>query len=410
MTSGFRQRATTPPDRALRGGLVARLLPALLAVLAVCATAALAGCLGGGGSEDPDDVIAKTFRGEGRIKSGKLNLDLSARLEGVPQLSGPVTLKMSGPFQSLGGDEFPQLDLDLSASAAGQNFRAGAVSTGEKGFFSFQGTDYVVPDAQFERIKREIERAQRESEDSKQPDLGALGVHPREWLKDPTDEGTEDVAGTETIHIAGDVDVAKLLEDVDDLLKRANQLGLSQQQQQQLPEAIPPAAKKQIVDAVKEAKLDLFTGKDDKILRKIEVSLKFEVPEDLRDDVQGLRSGDIDFSLEIADLNERQTIKEPTRARPLRELQRQLSGLGGLGGGTSGGSGGGSGGSGGDRSGGSSGGGSSGGGSSGSGSGGGSELGSRGGNVDRGAATRYLRCVEKASGNEELRECAELLR
>jgi hypothetical protein len=380
----------------------------MLAAIAVLA-AVLLGC--GSSGEDPDDVIAKTFRGEGRIKSGDLRLDLSARLEGVPQLSGPVTLKMGGPFESLGEKEFPRLDLDLTASAGGQNFSAGVVSTGDKGFFSFEGVDYIVPDSQFERIKREIERAQRE--DPEQPDLGALGVHPKQWLKDPTDEGTEDIAGTETIHIAGDVNVAKLLEDIDDLLKRAGQLGLSEQQQQQLPEALPPSVKRQIEDAVKEARLDLYTGKEDKILRKVEVNIKFEIPENLRDDVQGLRSGDIDFSLEIADLNEPQTINEPKDARPLRELQRRLRGLGSLGGGASGGSGGsgsGQGGGSGSSSPGSGGFSESPRGGSGSGSGSGSEPESRGGNVDQGAARRYLRCVEKASGTDELRECADLLR
>ena len=42
-------------------------------------------------------------------------------------------------------------------------------------------------------------------------------------------EGTEEVAGTETIHIAADVDVGKLFDDIDGLLKRAGDLGLTEQ-------------------------------------------------------------------------------------------------------------------------------------------------------------------------------------
>jgi hypothetical protein len=390
-------------------------VPAILLVLfALLAVTAFAGC--SGEDEDASEVISETFSKQKRINSGKLSLDLSADVEGVPQLSGPLTLKVSGPFETP-EDGFPKLDLDLTAGGAGQSFQGGAVSTGEKGFLTFQGTDYVIPDSQFARIKREVEQAQKENDDSKQPSLGALGVQPREWLKDPKNEGTEDIAGAEAIHIAADVDVAKLLDDIDGLLKRAGQLGLSEQQQQQLPEAIPPTVKKQIVDSVNEAKLDLYTGKDDKILRRVELSLKFEIPEDVRSEFQGLKSGRIDFKFEIADVNEPQTIEEPEKAKPLRELQRQFSGeLGGLGGGSSGsGSSGGGGGSGsgssgsGDSSGG-------GGGSSGSSNdatpGGSNELDTGGGlgNVDTDAARRYLRCVERAQGTSKLRECAELLK
>jgi hypothetical protein len=338
---------------------------------------------GGGGDDDVNAVLKETFSKEKKIDSGKLSVNLTAKLEGVQQISGPISVKVSGPFENVGENRFPRVDLDLTASASGQTFRAGAVSNGDKGFVSFQGTNYVLPDSQFRQLKRQVEQAAKQNDDSSSPEFGALGINPRNWLKDAKEVGTENVAGAETTHISADVDVAKLLDDVDHLLKRSGELGLNQQQQQQLPKSIPESTKKQIIDAVKEASFDLYTGKDDKTLRRLDLEVAFEVPEDARKDVQGLKSGNIDFSIEISDLNQGQKIVAPKNARPLKELQQQLgaTGFGSLGG------------------------------SSGSGSTGSSGSGSSAGStVDSATQRKYLKCVQKASGTDELRQCANLLK
>jgi hypothetical protein len=386
-----------------------RLLASILVVL-VTAALAVAGCGGSDGSgEDVGKVLNETFGGDKKVRSGELSMNLTAELEGLPQANDPITVKVGGPFQNQGENKVPKLDLDLSAGAGGQTFRAGVVSTGQKGFINFQGIDYVVPDELFDQFQTELRRQRRDQQTT--PDLGALGVKPREWLRNPKDEGTEDIGGDETIHISSDVDVARMLEDLDGLLGRTGDLGLSAQQRRQLPRSIPDNVKKQIEDSVTQASIDVYTGKDDKILRKLEVKLDFDVAEQLRDDTAGVKSGKVEFTVEIAELNEPQEITAPSDARPLKELQDQLGSLGGgtggllqpggSGGGSSGGSGGGSGG------------GSSGGSGAGSGSGsGGGDLGSgTGGNQDFNSAQgrRYLRCLEDAKGTEDLRACAKLL-
>ena len=340
-------------------------------------------------------------------------MNLTADLKGVPTVTEPVTVKVGGPFETQGDNKVPKLDLDLSANAGGQSFRAGVVSTGTKGYISFQGTDYVVPANLFAQFRRELRKQQRSS-NKDTPDLEALGVHPRDWLTDPKDEGTVDVEGVETIHISAGVDVPKLLDDLNELLKKTGQLGLTQAQRQQLPGSISPTVKKQITDSVKQASFDVYTGKDDKILRKLDVKLQFDVDKKLQQQTSGVESGDVRFTVQIADLNKPQQINEPTNAQPLSELQKQLEAAGALGalGGSSGGGSGSSGSSG--SSGGSTGGttGSSGGGSSSS--GGGTDLGTGGGGNSTGASTsqqrRYLRCVRGATSVDDIRKCGSLLK
>jgi hypothetical protein len=363
-----------------------------LGVLLLLSAIAIAACGGGGGSgENVNTVLDQTFRGEKKLDSGKLNLNATAKLEGAAQLQGPVTLKMTGPFEGLNQKvadtgKIPEADLQISAGAAGQEFNAGFTSTGDQVFVNFRGTDYVLPDSQFRRLVRQLDRAQKKDANSKSPDLSTLGIEPNNWLKDANDEGTADVGGTETIHISGSVDVPKMLDDFDRLLKQAGKLNLSQQQLNQLPQGLPQSSRDQIQKAIEKADLDIYTGKDDKVLRKLVAKVKFNVPEDLRSQAGGLKSGEINLSLEIADINEPQSIEAPKSAKPLSELQKQLgsSGIGSLG--SQGGSG------------------------SGSGSSGSGSSGSSGAGVSPEVQKRYLKCVQNAKGTAELNKCSDLLK
>ena len=339
-------------------------------LVAVCAAVlGLAACGGGGGGADENasTVISQTFSGKKEVKSGKLNMNVTANIEGTgaaSALNEPVSLKLAGPFQSRGTDALPEVDLDLSVSGGGQTFTAGALTTGDEAFISYQGTDYRVPDSQFRQYKRKIERdARRNKEQDNAFDFAKLGINPRNWIKDPKNEGTEEVGGAQTIHISAGVDVKAFVDDLDDVLGRAASLGV---QNQQLPTKLTEKQKAQIEKSIQDVRFDMWTGEDDKILRRVEVEFGFKLPKDLQQDAQGVQSGNVKMALEIADVNKEQDIKAPSNARPLSELQSTLGvggALGGLGGSSGSGSSGGGSGSSSGSSGGSSGGGSSSGGS-----------------------------------------------
>jgi hypothetical protein len=375
-------------------------LPAALAV-AVLGLAACGGD-GGGNGEDATAVINETFSSKKDVNSGKLDMGVTAKLEGTgaaAQLDEPVSIKLSGPFQSRGNDALPEVDLDLSVSGGGQTFTAGALTTGEAAFISYQGTDYRVPASQFRRYKRQIEQDARRDKNQGNFSFAQLGINPRGWIKNPKNEGTQDVGGAQTIHVSADVDVSAFVNDLDDLLGRAASLGV---QNEQLPEELTQRQKDQIEEAIQDVRFDLWTGEEDKVLRRIEVEFGFELPKDLQQDAQGVQRGTVELALEIADVNKEQTITPPRDARPLSELQSALgvASLGGSGGGGS--SGGGSSGSG--SSGGSSGSGSSGGGA-------GTDLGSGGGGsgVDSKRSQRYLDCLGKAKQPADIEKCAAIL-
>jgi hypothetical protein len=314
------------------------LRPSFVAVLLALVAGALglAAC-GGGDDDDAKKVISETFSGDKKVTSGKVDLRLSFKAEGSSQLGDqPITLKLSGPFQSQGPKQLPQFDFDLSLGlGAGRNFTAGAVSTGDQGFLKFQNQTYAVPEDVFAQFKQGFERSQQQQQGSKEnPTFASLGVNPSNWLVDPKDEGDADVAGTATNHVSAGVDVNKLLDDVNKILSRAGQLGVSQAQR--LPQQLTPQQRKSVEDAIEDATIDVYSGKEDKTLRRLTVELRFKVPENRRQQASGLSGGDVTFDLVLADLNQSQTISAPANPKPFSDLtqalRQTLGGLGGVGG------------------------------------------------------------------------------
>jgi hypothetical protein len=375
---------------------IRRLAPIAL-LLAIIAAGLLVSACGGDDEANADETLKETFNGKKSVDSGKLNLSFRAELKAKSasaqaQVGEPVSVKVTGPFQTMGEDALPKMNLDLTAGSGAQDFTAGVISTGDEGFISYQGTYYKVPDATFREFKRNFERQQRKESKNKSPDLATLGIDAQKWLKDPQVEGTEDVGGAETTHISSDVQLDALLTDLDGLLQRANQLGLSQSQRRQLPKRLDRKTREQLAKSVEKASVDVWTGKDDKILRQLKVHIEFKSPEGLGAETQDVESGKIDLTIAVADVNEKQDIEAPKNARSLSELQQQLGVLG-LG---SSGSGSGS--------------------SSGSSSGGsGSSSGSstttpNTSKADSARAQAYLECAQNAKTAEDLKVCGDKLK
>jgi hypothetical protein len=305
-----------------------RLRPALLLSLIAAVALGFAACGGdddsGGGEEassstDVNELLTQTFTGKKEVKSG--NIDLSLKIEaqgGESQLDGPVSVTLKGPFQTQGGGKLPKFKLDASLEGAGQSLKAGATSTGDKGFIAFQGTNYAVDGQVFQQFKASFEEAQKQGSDQGQS-FASLGMDPRKWLTDAKNAGEAKVGDDDTIKITGGVDMAKLLDDVNAALGKASSLGLSGTGQ--VPEKLTEEQRRQVLDAVKDPRVEIYTGKDDQILRRLVVNLGVE-------DAGSDTSGTVAFDISITDLNEDQDIAEPADAKPFSDLVSQLGGLG----------------------------------------------------------------------------------
>jgi len=304
----------------------------LLAVAALLAAVVVVVACGGGEDQDAGAVLTETFGSERTVRSGRLDVALDVRTDGG-SATGPIRLRLSGPFQSTGAGQLPRFDFNLDLGASGQTIRAGAVSTGQGGFVRFQGQTYDIGRELFEQFRQGYAEQARRNDDREGVSFADLGVDPRRWLRDPRVAGTQDVGGTETTHVTGALDVPVFLQDVNRIIERApRQAG---------DRARPLSAeeRRQIEQAVRNATVDVYSGDEDRILRRLHVDLGFTVPEAARGRTQGIAGGRIGFDMTIAGVNEDQQIRAPQGARPLSELTERFSGGGGAGGGGTGGGG-----------------------------------------------------------------------
>ena len=353
----------------------------ILLALVVGSAAVLAAC---GEEEDVQAILEETFAGEDKeVDSGRLALGLRITPTGGVPATGPIAARLEGPFAaSEDEDSLPSFDLELTVNAGPRAFTAGVVSTGEAGFVRFQGGTFKLPEQVFTQFRQGYLQSRQQSEEGgdRPQSYASLGIDPRAWLRDAQIVGEEEIGGADTTHIRAGIDVSRLLADINRLLSQAGELGVTRPGQ--TSEQLTDEQVRLITQAVRSAQMDLWTGEDDRILRRLRVQLDYVVPDQDRERAQGATSGQLALQITIADLGEEQEIEAPEGARPLEELLGQLGGLlPGAGGGAGGGA-------------------------------------TQGGAAPKGegtgsgaAATEYEQCLEQAGGDvRSIQECAKLLR
>jgi hypothetical protein len=282
----------------------------LLACVFACALV-VAACGSDGGSESTgaqrllEDTFATTATD---VKSGRLTVDVKLDPEGLLALGGPITLKATGPFEVSADSKLPSFDLRAVAEVAGNQLRAGALSDGKNAYLELDGDDYILEDTFLDKL--------RSGEGA--VGIAALGIDPRGWITDVQEKGSEQVGGVDTVHLTGGIDAPKLLADVEKIVGTlpAGKQGSAQQ-------------RKDIADAVKSAQVEVWSGKQDKILRQLLVKVAFDFPSGATPPIPGLDKGKVELRARIDGVNGvKANVATPSRSKPLSELPD--SGVGGL--------------------------------------------------------------------------------
>jgi hypothetical protein len=294
----------------LWGGLLAAALVAL----------SLSAC---GGSGDATQLLQQTFGGSHRVNSGKLDLSLTITPSGSRTLTTPITLTFGGPFQTRGQGKLPESNFTLNVSLQGHTGTLGIVSTGNAGFVTLSGTAYQLPQATFQRLESSFSSLASSPGGSGSNSLSKLGIHPLNWLTDPTVVGDENVAGVATIHIHSGINVHAFLNDLNTAVKHTSSSGLAGSSS--LSGGISPSTISRIAGEVQNPSVDVWTGKSDHALRRLTVSLNLPVTGQISTLLGGLSSAGIGLNLEYDELNVPQSVAAPVNVRPFSEFQAKLS-------------------------------------------------------------------------------------
>jgi hypothetical protein len=290
---------------------------AVLAI-AIFVPAVVAGCGGGSSSndEDPQKVLDETFNNPTKITSGNLDISVSGSAEG--DQSGDFSASISGPFQTASDQSaLPELDLTANVSASGGgpsiSFDGSLIATKDNAFVEYQDQAYEVGTDAYQQFAQAYAQAAKQNQSkSGENAFSQFGIDPSTWLTNVTNEGTTDVDGADAIQIHGDADVGQI---VSDLQKISQQTGSATTPQ------ITPQQLDQLKSSVQDASIDVYSGTDDHLLRKLALTLSIAPPADTGATVSSV---DVDFSVALSDVNEPQTITAPSNAKPLSDLLGQL--------------------------------------------------------------------------------------
>ena len=271
----------------------------LCAILAVSLCAA--GCgTGAGGRGDPDATLRQTAAKLGDIRSGDLDFRLAVEPKGSN--TDRVGWEVKGPFELGGGGRPPQFQLDYTQRRGDQEVTVTATLSGGRAYVALGGETYEMPAAR----ARALTWALAGSEE-----LGELDI--RDWLSDPKLSDGEDVGGDATDRIRADLDAPAAIRDLLGLVEKAGDGSVG---------SLSTADAKRLSDAVAHATAEVFTGKDDRLLRRLRVYLDLgpDVPGALRGALGSVVGAKVDLELTIEHPNQAVSIHEPLDAHPTSEF------------------------------------------------------------------------------------------
>ena len=268
---------------------------------ALLACALLAGC--GGGGEDAQEVLSETAAKLGDIRSGTIHLDVRLDPRG-PSGVEPFGFALDGPFALGGSGPLPVADVEYRQTVGDESATVTLVSTGRKAFIRTQGRTYELPREQTEQLRGAAGQLRAGS------GLGEFAID--EWIEDAELDDGGEVGGAETDRVQADLDVPTAVRDL---------LALSRQLGQDVPQLRGQDAER-LADSVRSSRFEVYTGKDDRLLRRLELEIDFglDVPRELRGALGSLVGAKLLFELGVDDPNRPVSVEEPEGALPPSEF------------------------------------------------------------------------------------------
>lgn len=249
-----------------------------------------------------EDTAAKL----GDVRSG----DLSMKLVVSPSTEGSdLGFELDGPFQLPSRDgQLPEAALRYHQIAGAERGGVDFISTEQGAWIEVEGQAYELPPERVAGL--EVGGTSGEG--------GPLdGLDVSAWTDDEQLEQGEPVAGDPTDRISGKVDVVAALNDA---IATARELGGGAV----VPglAAIEGEDAERLRKAVRSSSLEVLTGKEDRLLRSLNLDLDFalDVPKDLAGGLGRLSGAKVAFDLRIEDPNGSVTVKEPTDVLPFSAL------------------------------------------------------------------------------------------
>jgi hypothetical protein len=263
--------------------------------LALTLAAVIGGC--GGGSDHPTVPAREMLDSAAAhpIRSADAEIDTRLRLDGAARLTGPIRLRLEGPYSSAGGARIPSFDWRLNASALGFPVGGRLVSASDNVYLTVYGNQYEIGTDAVAAANERLAAA------------GGVRLDPRRWLRDPRVTGQDHQGGVDCERIAaplrGEVVAAELAPLTD-------AMGIS----------TPSVSGRAVV----------CIGFDDRTLHELQLNAIFGLSPADSARVDGASAIHLEADVALSDIGQAQEISAPGgSSRPIEDLFLQLQDLAG---------------------------------------------------------------------------------
>lgn len=261
---------------------------------------ATVGC-GGSGHQQINPERLLDAAAQHPITSAQTQIDVRMQVDGVPQLSGPLRLRLRGPYVSGEGERIPSFDWRLSASALGFPLGGRIASTGANVYLSLYGDNYEVGTGAVAAANERIRAAAGPSDEG-------LGLHLRDWFGPARVAGDGSEGGADCERIAAPLRGGEMARD---LAALAGSVWFSE----------PPRFS---------GRAGACVGYDDRAFHELHADATVQVPPADRPRLGGATAVHLLLEVVNSDVGEPQQISIPGGGgyRPIRDLALTLNDLG----------------------------------------------------------------------------------
>jgi hypothetical protein len=246
--------------------------------LAVAGALALTAC--GSSGTPAGRALHDTAKKLGTIRSATIDLRLAAT---SPAAKGPVGFSMKGPFALPSKAGLPVANVDLTELRGAESSTVRFVSTGSAAYVVRGGKTVALPSSSV-------------SVGGSDGGLGTLRIE--KWLRSPMLSDGGVVGGVATDRVAAGLDVAAAFEDLGKLGEKLGTSTLS---------ALRPLdaeSRAQLTKAAQSSSIEVWTGKDDRLLRKLVLTVTLDSVGTLPASMRGMTPVTLSLSLDLSAVNE----------------------------------------------------------------------------------------------------------
>jgi hypothetical protein len=269
-------------------------------------------------SAEVKKLIRQTFGPNAKAKSGNISAVVDINVKGHPRYREPIQVSVVGPFTNEGGQ--PEAMLDVSLALRGGILGGDMYLKDDKAYIGLGSTAYEVPASIAGPLRAPL------SKDGNALDaiMSVFHINPDRWAKNPRIVGNERIAGIDTIHGTAEINTENAFLDLTALAKRLTSLRITEITG--LPRKVDAQDRAALNRSVKTATGNVYTGADDKVLRRARLRMLLRPS---AKDRKRLKFTEIKVSanLDVTDVGSPQKVKVPTNRGSYQALQLSLDAL-----------------------------------------------------------------------------------